>query len=608
MHGNALDLDVRNLSTEDRIRLINTASAMGFTGIGVYGNSIHLDIGARRAWGASHHSDSVPGWARHAIDHHLAGNSTPLSVMGSNGFKVDPRFADMSYTARDQVTAQTQKDIHDQAQQARVEQQALYKQHDDSVTLGIETGKIISESQILSDPTLDDGDIAKQLKALRAKQKEDGGVNDKIQAILSGGPGASVNSFDSDEKSLGNKAYDAMMKATPPEQQPAVTEGYIKATGYIPDTLQAKVRQGVASKDTATLAAALSSADALETLAPISFSAMAGGEDTRNKLATFRHYVNDLGMAGADAAQRIVQMDDPRVRANKEVLKPQVDKFVKGLAVGDVTSIYDAHPWVPGVGQPGAGINPVDANNMLSEYRELAEEQFYETGGDAGAAKARALADMKTRWNVSNISGKPNLMRMPPELHYPQVGGNWDYLRTDAMQTATDYAKKLGRDVQNIAIVPNAYTRADIEMNRPPRYDLWYQYTKDGQVHFDQVFGPPWGIETGDLKTRISTDQKKAATEGLAHREIASQANQVEKAARDKAKAIITDPAPKEDFIRAREAEAAFQQGEFQANQVRDQAKPPVPETPEEQAAHARRTRTYDGSQPSGFGSDGERF
>ena len=63
MHGNAIDLDVSKLGIPERQRIIRTARALGFKGIGVYPNSIHLDIGGLRAWGPSHHSDSIPKWA-----------------------------------------------------------------------------------------------------------------------------------------------------------------------------------------------------------------------------------------------------------------------------------------------------------------------------------------------------------------------------------------------------------------------------------------------------------------------------------------------------------------------------------------------------------------
>ncbi|TIQ95484.1 transglycosylase SLT domain-containing protein [Mesorhizobium sp.] len=601
MHGNALDLDVSNLSTDERIRLIQTASSLGFTGIGVYANSLHLDIGARRAWGASHHSDSVPAWARDVIAAHLAGKSEPMAgPRGNAGFKVDPRFADMDYATRDTVAKSAQKDIDAAATAARVRSVADYKAHDDAMSLDIETGKIVSEQQILNDPVLNDGDITKQLRAFRSKQKEDGGVGALVSAILAGSPAASVNSFDSDQKSVANKAYDQMLKATPQEQQPLVTQGFVQATGYIPDTLQAQVRQGSASRDPATFAAAMSQADVLQTIAPVSFGAADGAADIGNKLATYRHFVNDRGMSGEDAAKNILAMDDPAQKVNREVLKPNLEKFTKGLKLSDVTDAFD-----PGVftSEPGAGIMPIQQNALFAEYKEIAEEKFYETGGDVGAAKARALAELKTRWNVSNISGSPNLMRLPPELHYPPVDGKYDYLRADAMKTAETYVAGLhnGRKVENIAIVPNATTRADIEMNRPPRYRLFYQYTEDGQTKFDEVFAGPWGLDVKTVQGEVNKGAEDAKKRFLDRHAVNDQANDIERAAAAKAKAINADPNT-QDFIRALNSEAAIGAGRLQADMVRSNAAKQEEDasSPDSQGVG---TSTYDGSQKSGFGT-----
>lgn len=68
--GNAVDIDVSDLPVAERVALIKLASGQGFTGIGVYANSLHLDYGKRRAWGPTHHDDSIPKWAKAAIAEH----------------------------------------------------------------------------------------------------------------------------------------------------------------------------------------------------------------------------------------------------------------------------------------------------------------------------------------------------------------------------------------------------------------------------------------------------------------------------------------------------------------------------------------------------------
>jgi len=71
--GNAIDIDVRHLSIEQRQELIKNASALGYKGIGVYANSIHLDMGSRRYWGPNYSGNSLPGWARRVIRSHMSG-------------------------------------------------------------------------------------------------------------------------------------------------------------------------------------------------------------------------------------------------------------------------------------------------------------------------------------------------------------------------------------------------------------------------------------------------------------------------------------------------------------------------------------------------------
>lgn len=70
--GNAIDIDVSHLSIEQRQDLIKYASALGYRGIGVYPNSIHLDMSSRRYWGPNYSGNSLPGWARRVIRSHMS--------------------------------------------------------------------------------------------------------------------------------------------------------------------------------------------------------------------------------------------------------------------------------------------------------------------------------------------------------------------------------------------------------------------------------------------------------------------------------------------------------------------------------------------------------
>ncbi|AVO39144.1 YcbK family protein [Pukyongiella litopenaei] len=64
LHGNAYDIDVSNLTRDERIKLIQAAREAGFKGVGVYDNSLHFDVGPPRAWGSDYTRNTVPDWAR----------------------------------------------------------------------------------------------------------------------------------------------------------------------------------------------------------------------------------------------------------------------------------------------------------------------------------------------------------------------------------------------------------------------------------------------------------------------------------------------------------------------------------------------------------------
>ncbi|CAI2936242.1 hypothetical protein [Aminobacter niigataensis] len=433
----------------------------------------------------------------------------------------------------------------------------------------------VRESVILADPALDNGDKAALVNSLRTAQKESGSVNAMIGAMANGN--VPVNAFDNEQTKVADKTYDKLLGSTDDaDQQKAITSDFAERTGYIPKSVQAQVRQGVASADPAQFAAAMSQADTLERLAPVSFGAFEGGPGARDKLAMFRHMVNDLGLSGEDAAARILRMNDPMVKANRQVLKPEADKFAKDLTLAEVTDAFD-----PGMfnAEPGAGVIPEHANGLLAEYREIAQEKFYETGGDAGAAKAAALADLKTRWNISNVSGSANLMRLPPEQHYPAIDGSFDYLRADAMETASGFAAKLDRKVENVAILASDKTRADIEAGRRPRYRLFYQYRDGDQLKVGEVYGAPWGIDPASVKKRSDEASGAARERFLAERGRNDAANDAERSGEAAAeRALIETPGP--DWMKARAAEGARELGRSEADTIRRQTVDEKPAAP----------------------------
>lgn len=73
--GNAVDVTFGG-GIPETLKLIEAASKAGVGGIGVYRPGVlHFDTEAKRAWGPSYGHESVPDWAREAINKHLGGGT-----------------------------------------------------------------------------------------------------------------------------------------------------------------------------------------------------------------------------------------------------------------------------------------------------------------------------------------------------------------------------------------------------------------------------------------------------------------------------------------------------------------------------------------------------
>jgi hypothetical protein len=106
LHGNALDISVKGMPEAKKVEIIRALTAAGVTGIGVYDNTIHADLGGRRAWGPTYHRPSVPAWAEAAIREHEAATG------GGGSFQRPPEFDTL--TASQQFAIEERAEIRQQ--------------------------------------------------------------------------------------------------------------------------------------------------------------------------------------------------------------------------------------------------------------------------------------------------------------------------------------------------------------------------------------------------------------------------------------------------------------------------------------------------------------
>lgn len=142
-----------------------------------------------------------------------------------------------------------------------------------------------------------------------------------------------------------------------------------------------------------------------------------------------------------------------------------------------------------------------------------------------------------------------------------------------------DQLTKPSREVENVTITAGAgqdnswSTRGDIEAGRPPRYQLWYTYTQDGQQMSDVVLGAPWGLSKADIDTAVAKGQAALgvkATAASAADNANNDAAKAQDAAAEKALKDTVGPA----WMKARAAEAAREQLRMQQGEQRMKPKP----------------------------------
>lgn len=53
LKGNAVDIKISHMTSEDRYELINTSFSLGFSGVGIGKNHFHVDVrlGEKKSWG-----------------------------------------------------------------------------------------------------------------------------------------------------------------------------------------------------------------------------------------------------------------------------------------------------------------------------------------------------------------------------------------------------------------------------------------------------------------------------------------------------------------------------------------------------------------------------
>lgn len=323
---------------------------------------------------------------------------------------------------------------NDTAEAARLK--AEYEAYKDKLGLDILTHRIPSETIILQDPLLNDGDKATLLRSFRSEMGNQMAIADAVSEFAAGN--LRVDPYDSDGKKTVDGVYDAVVAASPENAQ-AITDELVRQTGSVPKSVVNSIRKGLTSTDVATVEQAAQAAHRISQINPAALSRRDGGSDAQRMADDFSFYVNNLNMTPEDAAQRLRDAQDPQRQRDRKALEPAAKEFMKQIENVDLGSMFD-ESWIP-FNDPAIGFNEGQRLGITAEYQAIAEQEFYATNGNAELAMNRAQETMKRLYGVTELSGSKVVMKHPPERYWPAMPGSdpFGYAREQIVEELSQF-------------------------------------------------------------------------------------------------------------------------------------------------------------------------
>lgn len=356
------------------------------------------------------------------------------------------------------------------ATQAKAQAKYAYDAEKGGLELAIEKGEVASAQTIL-DANLDDGDKATLLSKWNTQQAKDADARALVDAY-SAGLVTGANPYDTDQRKVVGDAYELLMKSTPDDQKAAVTASFVSDMGVVPQPVVSMTRQALNGTTVNDVSRGLELSAKLNDVAPNGLDAVENGKEIIDAASVYNHYVNDRGMSVAEAAQKYLEMNDPKAQEKVSVLKDRWKEESKKFSVNDVVSVFDDMR----IGSPSLGLTPYQTDAINADYMSIAEEMFVEANGDTDLAKKMATEEIKRIYGPSDtagtdVFGNGTIMKYPPERFYPVIGEDQSYIRDLALKDA----KLVNPAATDVMLVSAPETAIDVRGGNPPRYNLMFK-------------------------------------------------------------------------------------------------------------------------------------
>jgi uncharacterized protein YcbK (DUF882 family) len=486
MKHKAIDIETGHLSHKERLRIIQEASAMGFTGIGVYANNIHLDMrnGAPVMWGPTHHADSVPAWAFAAGIKHRAGKSRGLpdgspvdfgqhvangTLAAQGKFSLpdnideDPRFINVPFEDRTSIRNSVEGEVTRLMTAQKEQAEAARKATVDSLYNNLYDGKadLADIDEAMKTGLLNSFEERKKAVGIIEDRDKEGLTKKKAVERLATGNLFDISNSE-DNKYLnalyGPEGTDAINK----RDQNYVQQGLmplVQKTGAIPPEAVGTLSTLARSTDGRNVTFALQTLNALEELNPTVYGLQVTPA-VRQKADLYEALVGT--MPDKQLFEMLADAPTTEQRNAREFYRQQAEELLKPTNVNGV-KFADQFDDVG-----GAPLTPT-LNQAETEWKALFTDAMSRTGGNQEAALQMANKQYSRVWKKTQIDGVDSLMKYPPELYSPALAGDFSWM-------TKQIRGELGlTETERVFVNSDVTTAKEVATSKRPSYQIFIQ-------------------------------------------------------------------------------------------------------------------------------------
>jgi soluble lytic murein transglycosylase-like protein len=416
---------------------------------------------------------------------------------------VDPRYADLPFSARMQVIESAQREIeHREQVQYAIEQ----KQHGDQLN-GLlndlndgKAGTADIDAARKAGWLTDYGEINQAQGILEARNKKHADL-DYFNAMMNT-PGFAFNHFDSDQK----KAVDAGVEAL--GNTPMAAFQVWQKTGILAAKGAQALRGSILSTDPKQVAEAASIASNMIERDPNAFTGVDGGEDIEKNAMMYRHLVSDLGKSQEEAVQSIASGNSPEAKRKLAANADEEKDFRKQLSTSHIDAALSNKLGGWFVRDPDF-TSPEQTAAVRQDFVDLAWDHYREHH-DTEAAKTYATQQIDKLYGA--VDGR--LMKYPPTRAYPAVNGSYDYIFEQAVK---DIKGATGKTVKpsDVYLMPLPTATAEaFRSGRPVPYELHYIEHVDGQPVYQVLHGKAFIADVAQERKRAGSSNAELFAQG----------------------------------------------------------------------------------------------